>query len=39
VEQHDPHGGDDAKSGEGLYVSAAHNTLPVRPLASPVRAV
>jgi hypothetical protein len=32
VKQHYPHGGDDAKSREGLYLSAAHNTLSVRPL-------
>jgi hypothetical protein len=41
VKEHHPHGGDDAKSCEGLDVSAAHNILPVRPLVlrSPRRIV
>ncbi|MGO9101278.1 MAG: hypothetical protein ACLP9Y_18235 [Mycobacterium sp.] len=32
MKEHDPHGGNDAKSCEGLDLSAAHNNLSVRPL-------
>ncbi|MFZ3270292.1 MAG: hypothetical protein WA285_17025, partial [Mycobacterium sp.] len=32
MEEHDPHGGNDAKSCEGLDLSAAHNNLSVRSL-------
>jgi hypothetical protein len=41
VKKHHPHGGDDAKSCEGLDLSAAHNILSVRPLVlhSPRRIV
>jgi hypothetical protein len=32
MKEHNPHGGDDAKSCEGLDLSATHNILSVRPL-------
>jgi hypothetical protein len=35
MKKHDPDGGDDAKSREGLDLSGAHKILSVRPLVSP----